>query len=145
MRDYCEDCLGLYKKVTGVTKLKTTSKPFIPDGSLVAADEEVCGQLGSDACSLLMKCLWIARLSRPDISKAIGDMTTKIAKWSKNDDKRLYRLFCFMHTTRNKTMVGYVGDPPDKLFLQLFTDADFAGDSGSSRSTRWRVPGSPRE
>ena len=31
--------------------------------------------------------------------------------------------------------MGYVGDDPVALWLQLYTDADFAGDSGSSRST----------
>ena len=32
-------------------------------------------------------------------------------------------------------LCGHIGDPADKLFLRCFTDADFCGDSGSTRST----------
>ena len=93
MKDYCEDCLAMYTEVTGCDKFKKVPTPFCSEGSLVAADELVQGQLGGDSCSLLMKCLWVARLARPDCSKAITDLTTKMTKWSKNDDKKLYRLF----------------------------------------------------
>ena len=32
-------------------------------------------------------------------------------------------------------MSGYLGDDSREIWLQLYTDDDFAGDSGSSRST----------
>ena len=77
----------------------------------------------------------MARLARPDFAKASGDLTTKVTKWSKNDDKRMYRLFCHISSTNDKAMLGYVGDDSREFWLQLYTDADFAGDSGSSWSS----------
>ena len=49
MQDFCEDCLAMYREVTGITKFKNASTPFMPDRSLGAADEELCGQFGEDA------------------------------------------------------------------------------------------------
>ena len=99
MKDYCDDCLALYCDYTGCEKFKKVTTSFCPEGSLVAADEEVKGQLSDQSCNLLMKALWVARLARPACSKAIGDLTTKVTKWSKNDDKRLFRLFCYILTS----------------------------------------------
>eukprot|EP00973_Karenia_brevis_P014216 1933961-Karenia_brevis.AAC.1 len=82
-----------------------------------AADDKAKGELGIHASKLLMKGLWLARLARPDIAKAINDMTTKVQKWSKNDDRRLYRIFCYLKTSREYMLCGHVGDPPEKLFL----------------------------
>jgi hypothetical protein len=31
--------------------------------------------------------------------------------------------------------IGFIGDPPDKLKLALFSDADFAGDRNDLKST----------
>ena len=59
-----------------------------------------------------MKCLWLARLSRPDIMKAIGDLATKVQKWTRNCDKALHRLICYIHSTLRHRLVGTVGDPP---------------------------------
>ena len=50
----------------------------------------------------------LARLARPDMSKAINDLTANIHKWSKNDDKRLCRLMCYMQSSKH-----------DKLLVRL--------------------------
>ena len=91
-------------------------------------------KLGVHSSKCTMKVLWLARLARPDLMKACNDLTTKANNWTRNDAKRLYRIFCYLHTTRNHILCGHIGDPADKLFLRCFTDADFCGDSGSTRS-----------
>ena len=54
MKDYCEDCLAMYTEVTGCDKFKKVLTPFCSEGSLVAADELVQGQLGEvNVASLL--------------------------------------------------------------------------------------------
>eukprot|EP00973_Karenia_brevis_P067137 9336871-Karenia_brevis.AAC.1 len=75
-----------------------------------------------------MKALWLARLARPDIAKTINDLSCKITNWTRNDDKHLFRLYCYIDTTKNKVLSGYIKDDPKLLFLRLYTDADFSGD-----------------
>ena len=127
--------ISAYTKCTGISTFKKATTPFLSDSSLDKADDDVKGQLTVHSSKCTMKVLWLARLARPDVMKACNDLTTKANNWSRNDDKRLYRIFCYLHTTRNHMLCGHIGDHPDKLFLRCFTDADFCGDSGSTRST----------
>ena len=82
-----------------------------------------------------MKNLWLGRLSRPDIQKPIGDLASHLTTWSRNDDKRVYRLICYLNSTKDHRLVGKVGDPPSSLRLKLYVDADFSGESDNARST----------
>ena len=92
-----------------------------------------------------MKDLWLARLSRPDIQNPICYLATHLQIWSKNDDKRLYRLMCYMNSSAHYRLVGRVNDPPDKLKLLLFVDADFSGETDNAKSTSgdWLVLAGP--
>eukprot|EP00973_Karenia_brevis_P031471 4341521-Karenia_brevis.AAC.1 len=113
MRDYCDDCLKLYTDLTGVDKYKHATTPFLSDSLISADDDKVKGELGVHACRCLMKALWLGRLARPDICKAINDLTTKVQNWSRNDDKKLFRIFCYLHSSRDYLLAGHVGDSPD--------------------------------
>ena len=53
------------------------------------------------SCSCLMKGLWLGRLGRPDVQKAIQHLATKIHKWTKNHDRMLHRLMCYLWATRD--------------------------------------------
>ena len=101
----------------------------------MAADDDVRGELAENACSVLMKCLWLARLARPDLLKPIGDLSTQVQNWTKNCDRQLFRMMCYIHTTADYRLVGRVGDPKEKLKLRLYADADFAGCRLTARST----------
>ena len=50
------------------------------EGDGADADEEARGELAGGACSVLMKALWLARLARPDLNKAITDLACHIHK-----------------------------------------------------------------
>ena len=82
-----------------------------------------------------MKNLWLARLARPELSKVICELATKVQDWSRNDDRKTQRLMGYLKATSNHRLEGVVGDAADKLQLTLFVDADFCGDSGSTKST----------
>jgi len=135
MGDYCRDTVRLYSELTGRTKFKAATTPFCPEGSLPVEDEEVRGELTTGCCSILMKALWLARLSRPDVQKPIGDMATHVQAWTRNDDRRLHRLICYLHYSQDYRLVGRVNDPSHLLTLRLYVDADFAGEREDSRST----------
>jgi len=108
--------------------LKHAATPFVPDGSVSVEDEEAKGELAPNACRILMKALWLGRLSRPDIIKPINDLATKVQSWSRGDDKRLLRLIQYIDSTPQYRLVGTIKDNPEDLELRLYVDADFAGD-----------------
>eukprot|EP00973_Karenia_brevis_P068713 9554081-Karenia_brevis.AAC.1 len=77
MRDDCDDTTKLYTDLTGASKVTHATTPFLQESSLPSAGQTVKGELGTHACKCPMKALWRGRLARPDICKAIDDLTTK--------------------------------------------------------------------
>lgn len=135
MYDYALQTVELYKSITNTTKLKHANTPFVPEGSISSADEEVIGDLAPNACRVLMKALWLGRLARPDIVKPINDLATKAHAWTRAKDKNLRRLISYIDSTPHYRLISTVQDKPDDLHLELFVDADFAGDRETSKST----------
>ena len=91
-----------------------------------------------------MKNLYAARLSRPDLLKPINELAKSVTKWTRNHDRQLWRLMCYMKTTRDFQLEGVVNNKPEDLHLQLFVDADFSGERKDSKgaSGAWmRVAG----
>ena len=66
--------------------------------------------LAPSACSMLMKILYGARLARWDLLKVVQLLATRVSKWTLSCDKALHRLVCYIHTTRDLVLTGYVGD-----------------------------------
>ncbi len=44
-------------------------------------------------------------------------------------------IFCYINNTLDWRQIGFIGDPPDKLRLDLFVDSDFAGARRDMKST----------
>ena len=135
MGDYAAQCVELYESLTGAKKLKPAPTPFVNEGSLCPEDDDVQGELAGSACKALMKCLWLGRLARPDIIKPIGDLATHIQSWSRNCDRQLHRLVCYLKASTDYRLIGCVNDAPESLKLRLFIDADFAGCRETAKST----------
>ena len=135
MGDYTKQAVQMYRDVVGIQTFKVTTTPFCPDGSLTLEGECTRGELSPKACGILMKCLWLARLARPDVLKAINDLSTHLSQWSSNDDRRLLRLISYLHTTQDDRLVGSICDTAEDLYVELFCDADFSGADDNARST----------
>jgi len=65
MAEYIDQAIEKYEALAGARPLKKASTPFLLDGSLPECDDEVRGELVGEACGVLMKSLYAARLSRP--------------------------------------------------------------------------------
>ena len=135
MRDYAVQTVDLYKSITKLERSKKATTPFLPEGSITPEDEQNRGELAPNACRILMKALWLARLARPDIVKPINDLATKVQSWSRAEDKKVGRLIQYINATLDLRLVGSCGDPADDLHLKLFVDADFAGEREDAKST----------
>ena len=79
--------------------------------------------------------MWAARLTRGDTLWAVNKLARSISKWDVACDKRLYRLICYLHSTREKTLYSFVGDDPEACRLVHYIDASFAEDIVDSKST----------
>jgi hypothetical protein len=135
MTDYVKSACELYEAMPGSKKLQHAPTPFVNDGSLVPDDDDIKGELSDNACRVLMKCLWVARLARPDLLKPITALARFVQAWSKNCDKQLYRMMCYMHSTPDLKLTGRVADPLSSVHLRLYVDADFCGSREDTRST----------
>ena len=135
MYDYALQTVELYKSITGIDKIKPAATPFVPEGSILEQDEVSRGELAPHACKILMKALWLGRLARPDIVKPINDLATKVQSWTRGEDKKLLRLIQYIHATPHYRLAGSINEKEEDLELQLYVDADFAGDKENARST----------
>ena len=89
---------------------------------------------GEKSASILMKILWLARLSRPDLCHSVTKLASGITKWSINHDKMLYRLVCYMQGTLDFGVMCSVRGSWSDISLHLYTDADLGGDVCSMKS-----------
>ena len=51
------------------------------------------GELSNTCSQIVLKCLYLARIGRPDILWSVNKLARSITKWTKACDKRLNRLF----------------------------------------------------
>ena len=96
--DFAKQCVKLYEQLSG-KKVKHFRTPHCDGGTLVDTDDQCVGQLSASAGKLVMKLMWLGRISRPDIMVAIHTLAGNITRWSSNDDKRAARLVGYIAAT----------------------------------------------
>ena len=125
---YCE----LSNKTT--QQLYKACTPCIDDHHFKEEETKSVGAL-SHACSqIVLTCLYLARIGRPDILWSVNKLTRSITKWTKACDKRLNRLihiFIILVNTNNVVMWKYC----QSMQTWTFKTLTFAGDLEDSKST----------
>ena len=131
MERYCE----LANKTT--QQLYKVSTPCIDDHLSHFKKEELksVGELSQVYSQIVVKCLYLARIGRPDILWSVNKLARAITKWSKACDKRLNRLISYIHHTCDCKQYCHVGNTAKQCRLGLFQDFDCAGDLEDSKST----------
>ena len=86
------------------------------------------GELLAVCSQSVLKCLYLARIGRPDILWSLNKLARSITKWTKACDKRLSRLTSCIHHTCEYTQYCCVGNTAKQCRLGLFQDSDFAGE-----------------
>ena len=86
-------------------------------------------------CSQIVpKCIYLARIGRPDILWSVNKLARSITEWTKACDKRLSRLISYIHHTCDYKQYCHVGNTAKQCRLGLFQDSDFAEDLEDSKS-----------
>ena len=93
------------------------------------------GELSHVCSQIFLKCLYLARIGRPDILWSVNKLARSITKWTKACDKRLNRLISYIHHTCEYKQYCHVGNAAKQCRLGLFQDSDFAEDLEYSKST----------
>ena len=82
MTEFIENACSMYEELSGRT-LKPAPSPYVSEGSLTDDDWDERGTLSNEASKVLMKVLRCARLARPDLMKAIADLTRRLTVWAR--------------------------------------------------------------
>ena len=129
MERYCE----LANKTT--RQLYKVSTPCIDDHHFKEEEMTSVGELSNTCSQIVLKCLYLARIGRPDILWSVNKLARSMTKWTKASDKRLNRLISYIHHTCEYKQYCHVGHTAKQCRLGLFQDTDFAGDLEDSKST----------
>ena len=60
MSEYAKQSVEMYTRLTGGSKFKQATTPFLPDGSFTPADDEMAGEIAPHAFAMAIKQLWLA-------------------------------------------------------------------------------------
>ena len=116
-------------------QLCKVSTPCLDDHHFKEEELKSVGELSHVYSQIVLKCLYLARIGRPDNLWSVNKLARSITKWTRACDKRLYRLISYIHHTCEYKQLCYVGNTAKQCRLGLFQDSDFAGDLEDSKST----------
>ena len=128
-----ERCCELAHKTT--QQLYKVSTPCIDDHHFKEEEMKSVGEVSKVWSQIVLKCLYLARIGRPDILWSVNKLARSITKWTKVCDKRLSRLISYIHHTSDYKQHCHVGNTAKQCRLGLFQDSDFAGDLEEFKST----------
>ena len=137
MAGHAKKCVERYCELANKTtqQLYIVSTPCIDDHHFKEEELKSVGELSKVSSQIVLKCLYLTRLGRPDILWSVNKLARSITKWTKACDKRLNRLISYIHHTCEYKQYCYVGNTAKQCKLGLFEDSDFAGDLEDSKST----------
>ena len=137
MEGHAKKCVERYCELANMKtqQLYKVSTPCIDDHHLKEEEMKSVGELSQVCSQIVLKCLYLARIGRPDILWSVNKLARSITKWTKACVKRLNRLISYIHHTCEYKEYCYVGNTAKQCRLGLFQDSVFAGDLEDSKST----------
>ena len=140
MVGHAKKCVERYCELANKTtqQLYKVSTPCIDDHHFKEEETKSVGELSTTCSQIVLKCLYLARIGRPDILWSVNKLARSITKWTKACDKRLNRLISSIHHTSEYKQYCHVGNTAKQCRLGLFQDSDFCGRSGRFKIHFWR-------
>ena len=137
MRDYLISAVKAFEETQGVN-VKTSPTPYVP-----AAPQHNFEQMMSTpgvykdiAATYVMKLMYAARMSAPNILTAVTKLSRELSKWTRDSDRKLIRILSYIKASSDQVLTGSLNfEDSDSLRLMAWPDADLCGDEMSTRST----------
>ena len=118
-----------------VEQFYKVSHPCLVDHRFKQEELESVGEWPEICSQIVLNCLYLARVGRPDILWSVNKLARSVTKWTQACDRRLARLISYFHHTNDFRQCCHVGNTAQHCRLGLFQDSDFAGDLEDSKST----------
>ena len=131
MEGHAKECVERYCELVNKStqQLYKVSTPCIDDHHFKEEEMKSVGELSQVCSQIIQKCLYLARIGRPDILLSVDKLARSTTKCSKACDKRLNRLISYIHHTCAYKQYCHVGNSAKQCRLGLFQDSDFRGRS----------------
>ena len=92
------------------------------------------GVLHNHAAKVLMRCLWLSRLARLDLSFAVQRLASRVTRWTLWEDRQMLRFISYVHSIADH-MIQATVDPNKSPELVVYTDSGFASCPHTAKST----------
>ena len=137
MAGHAKKCVERFCELANKTtqQLYKVSTPCIDDHHFKEEETKSVGELSNTCSQIVLKCVYLERIGRPDILWSAKKLARSITKWTKACDKRLNRFISYIHHTSEYKQYCHVGNTAKQCRLGLFQDSDFSGDLEDSKST----------
>ena len=100
MEGHAKKCVERYCELANkkTQQLHKVSTRCIDDHHFKEEEEMTSvGELSQVCSQIFLKCLYLARIGRPDTLWSVNKLARSITKWTKACDKRLNRLISYIH------------------------------------------------
>ena len=110
MKPYADSVVETYCGLTGFdrAKFRAVATPHLLENSMTEEALSSEGELSSNASRILMPLLWLSRLSRPDLSFITTRLASRVASWTKFEDRQPYRCISCLNHTISLVLTGSV-------------------------------------
>ena len=83
-----------------------------------------------------MKLMYVSRMAVPQALTPVCRLASELSRWSKDNDRKLYRLYCYLYCYPDLVLVRSLstGDR-EKIKVIAWPDADLNSETNSSKST----------
>ena len=112
MEGHAKKCVERYCELANRTtqELYQVLTPCIDDHHFKEEEMKSVGELSQVCSQIVLKCLYLAQIGRPDILWSVNKLARSITQWTKACDKRLNRLRSYTHHTCEYQQCCYVGN-----------------------------------
>ena len=119
---HAKKCVERHYELANKTtqQLYKVSTPCIDDHHFKDEELKSVGQLSKVSSQIVLKCLYLARIGRPDILWSVNKLARSITKWTKACAKRLCRLISYIHHTCEYKQYFHVGNSAKQCRLDCF-------------------------
>ena len=110
MEGHVKECVERYCELANKTtqQLHRVSTPCIDDHHFKEEEMKSVGELSNTCSQIVLECLYLARIGRPDILWSVNKLARSITKWTKACDRRSARLIAYIHHTCEYKQYCYV-------------------------------------